>query len=83
MERVDEQDSVIRRLEIIGEAARRISEATIAAHQEIPWREMIGMRNQVIHAYDGIDFGVVWQTVHKDLPVLVEKLERWIEAQES
>ncbi len=53
------QDAVLRRLEIIGEAARRVSADTRRAHPEIPWRQMIGMRNQVIHMYDGVDMNVV------------------------
>jgi len=68
------QDAVIRRLEIIGEAARRVSEETRAAHPALPWRQMIGMRNQVIHMYDGVDLHVVWSTVRDDLPALLELL---------
>lgn len=62
------QDAVIRRVEIIGEAARRVSETTRAANPTLPWRQMIGMRNQVIHMYDGVDVEVVWATVREDLP---------------
>lgn len=68
------QDAVIRRLEIVGEAARRVSEETRAAHGDIPWRQMIGMRNQVVHMYDGVDLTVVWQTILHDLPPLLEIL---------
>lgn len=49
------QDAVIRRLEINGEAARCVSDETMVAHAGIPWRQMIGMRNQVIHMYDEIN----------------------------
>jgi uncharacterized protein with HEPN domain len=69
------QDAVIRRLEIIGEAARRISEDTKAAYPKIPWRQMIGMRNHVTHMYDGVDLDVVWATLQKDLPALLELLQ--------
>lgn len=69
------QDSVIRRLEIIGEAARRISVDTQTEISSIPWREMIGMRNRMIHNYDDIDLYIVWQTVQDDLPRLIEGLE--------
>lgn len=68
------QDAVIRRLEILGEAARRISEATRAAYPALPWRQMIGMRNHVIHVYDGVDIEVVWDTVQEDLPGLLAML---------
>jgi uncharacterized protein with HEPN domain len=65
------QDSVIRRFEILGEAARRVSPETQTAHLSIPWREMIGMRNMMIHDYDDVDLHVVWQTVQQDLPQLI------------
>jgi uncharacterized protein with HEPN domain len=53
------QDAVIRRLEIIGEAARRISEETQAAYPDLPWRDMVGMRNIMIHEYDDVDLVIV------------------------
>lgn len=70
------QDAVIRRLEIIGEAARRIEDDTRATFPYLPWREMIGMRNIMIHEYDDIDFDTVFKTVQKDLPSLIESLEK-------
>jgi uncharacterized protein with HEPN domain len=70
------QDSVIRRLEVIGEAARRISDEGRAALPDLPWKAMIGMRNVMIHGYDDVDLAVVWNTVKDDLPKLVEALER-------
>ncbi|MBU4075980.1 MAG: DUF86 domain-containing protein [Euryarchaeota archaeon] len=69
------QDAVIRRIEIIGEAARRISEETQAAYPEIPWSDLISMRNVMIHEYDDIDIWIVWETVKNDLPLLVDSLE--------
>ena len=70
------QDAVIRRMEILGEAARRISEHTRAAHPELPWGAMVGMRNVMIHEYDSVDLTVVWDTVQRDLPALVSSLEK-------
>jgi len=70
------QDAVIRRLEIIGEAARRISEETQAAHPDLPWSDMVGMRNIMIHEYDDVDLVIVWETVNNDLPPLIDALER-------
>ncbi|MGB9578491.1 MAG: DUF86 domain-containing protein [Halothiobacillaceae bacterium] len=70
------QDSVIRRLEIIGEAARRVSVATRAAHPDLSWDEMIGMRNILIHEYDDVDLIIVWQTVRTELPLIVATLEK-------
>lgn len=58
----------------IGEAARRVSAATRALYPALPWRQMIGMRNQVIHMYDGVDVAVVYDTVREDLPPLLEAL---------
>ena len=69
------QDAVIRRVEIIGEAARRISSQTKAASPAIPWNEMIGMRNMLIHEYDDVDLEILWDTLQRDIPGLIE----WIE----
>lgn len=68
------QDAVVRRIEIIGEAARRVSPETRAKYPEIEWREMTSMRNLVIHEYDVVDIGQVWDTVRLKLPPLIEKL---------
>jgi len=68
------QDSVIRRIEIIGEAARRVSEQMKSSHPELPWEEMVGMRNLMIHEYDDVDLGIVWETVQNDLPGLIVRM---------
>jgi uncharacterized protein with HEPN domain len=68
------QDAVIRRIEIIGEAARRVSPQVQRANLQIPWSEMIGMRNLMIHDYDDVDVHVVWNTVQQDLPQLIVEL---------
>lgn len=70
------QDSVIRRLEIIGEAARRISEETRRAYPELPWSDMIGMRNILIHEYGDVDMLIVWKTVQTELPAIVAKVAK-------
>lgn len=69
------QNAVIRPLEIIGEASAKISKEFRAAHRGIPWREMIGMRNRIMHEYFRIDYGIVWDTIQKDLPKLIELME--------
>ena len=69
------QDSVIRRIAIIGEAARRVSLAMQEAHPAIAWAEMIGMRNFLIHDYGAVDMEVVWDTVQHNLPDLIAQLE--------
>lgn len=69
------QDAVIRRLEIMGEASRRISSEFKSQHPAIPWAQMLGMRNLLIHEYDDVDIEVVWQVVTEDLPALVAQIE--------
>jgi uncharacterized protein with HEPN domain len=68
------QDAVLRNIEIIGEAVRGITEETRSAHTEVPWKEMAGMRNRVIHDYFRVDVDVVWDIVSQDLPPLREKI---------
>jgi len=59
---------------IVGEAARRVSPATQQRHPEIPWAEIIGMRNRVVHGYGAIDLSRMWDTVKYEMPPLVEQL---------
>ncbi|WKZ34954.1 MAG: DUF86 domain-containing protein [Anaerolineales bacterium] len=70
------QDAVVRRIEIIGEAARRVSEGTRNQHPQIPWREMTSMRNLVVHEYDVVDINQVWDTVQNKLPPLIKELAK-------
>jgi uncharacterized protein with HEPN domain len=73
-----DQDAVIRNIEIIGEAARQIQQHApdfVAAHPELPWIEMRGMRNKMIHNYFDVDVGVVWGTVTNDLPRLKQQVD--------
>lgn len=70
------QDAVVRRIEIIGEAARRVSQETRDRYAQIPWREMTSMRNLVIHEYDVVDINQVWDTVREKLPPLIEELTK-------
>jgi uncharacterized protein with HEPN domain len=64
------QDAVIRNIEIVGEAAGRVSSGFAAAHPEIPWREIVGMRHRLIHGYLQVNLETVWQVVDRDLPAL-------------
>lgn len=68
------QDAVLRNVEIIGEAVRGITDETRIAHPEVPWREMAGMRDRIIHDYSRVDLDVVWDVVSRDLPPLREKI---------
>ena len=69
------QNAIMRPLEIIGEAAGRVSQGTRDAHPEIPWEQMIGMRNRLIHEYFRVNLTTVWKTVQNDLPSLIEMVE--------
>lgn len=67
--------SLVRLLEIIGEAARGISQEFREANPDLPWNKMVGMRDRLIHGYFDVNLDVVWETVTEDLPGLVSKLE--------
>ena len=69
------QDGVVRELEIIGEASKKLSSDFKDSHSELPWQDMAGMRDKLIHEYFGVDLVVVWETVKQDLPNLERKLE--------
>jgi uncharacterized protein with HEPN domain len=72
------QDAVMRRLEIIGEATKNIPENFRKEHPDIPWREIAGMRDVLIHNYFGVDLDLTWTTVKESLPDLKQKLLRII-----
>jgi uncharacterized protein with HEPN domain len=63
-------------IEIIGEAASRVSATRQAATPGIPWRQIVGMRNRLVHGYGAVDRNVLWDVVHDDLPDLIAKLSR-------
>lgn len=68
--------ALIHTLTIIGEAANSVSPTFRVEHPEIPWAAMIGMRHRIVHAYFDIDLDIVWDTVTKNIPVLLEKLDQ-------
>jgi uncharacterized protein with HEPN domain len=70
--------AVVRELEIIGEAANSISLTFKKKHPELPWRQMIAMRNRLIHAYFDIDHDIVWATTKNYLPELIQQLKKII-----
>ena len=73
---MEKQDAVLRRFEIIGEAASRLSPETQALFPDLPFRSMKGMRNIIAHDYGDVDIDQVWKTATTDLPELIHALER-------
>ena len=67
--------SLLKDIEIVGEAAAQTTESTRILTPEIPWQEMVAMRNRLVHVYFSINLDIVWQTVQEDLPMLISKLE--------
>jgi uncharacterized protein with HEPN domain len=74
------QDAVVRNLEIIGEAAKRVSSGLKAAHPDIAWKPIAGMRDKLIHDYFGVNVQLVWEAVERDLPALYEKVKDLLQA---
>jgi uncharacterized protein with HEPN domain len=79
---VDElaQTAVIRWIEVIGEAARGVSEELRRAHPEVPWRQIVAMRNVLIHGYFDIDVDLVWSVARNDLPKLGAQVRAILQA---
>jgi len=71
--------SLVRLLEIVGEAAARVPAEERTLYPDIPWPEVVGLRNRLIHGYDSIDFDILWEIVSRDLPPLIAALERAFE----
>ena len=66
-------------LQIIGEAARRVSPEFAAAHPQIPWKAIVGMRHRVVHDYLYVDLDIVWDVAAKDIPTLIAALEEVVD----
>ena len=75
--------ATVRALEIIGEATKQVPEEVRVRFPDIPWREMAGMRDRVIHAYFGVDLEVVWKTVAVDIPQVVRAIQSALEVLEA
>jgi uncharacterized protein with HEPN domain len=67
--------SLLKLVEIIGEAAYRVTTDVREAHPSIPWDQIVGTRNRLVHGYDKVDLDVLWRIVSEDLPALIEQLQ--------
>jgi len=79
LESLKDQDAVVRRIEIIGEAVRNLPEDFRNKHPETPWKKIAGMRNMLIHEYFIVDLKAVWDTIQDDLPLLKEQIRKLFE----
>jgi uncharacterized protein with HEPN domain len=70
------QDAVIRQLEIIGEATKRLSADLRAQHMRVPWRRIAGLRDVLVHDYMGVDLWAVWEVTQRDLPILKREVQQ-------
>lgn len=67
--------ALVRLLEIVGEAAVRVSNDTQSAFSNVPWRQIADLRNRLIHGYDEVDFDILWSIIQSDLPPLINELQ--------
>ncbi len=67
--------ALVRLMEVVGEASRRVQDGFRSLHPHVPWRETTDFRNRLIHGYDQINFDVLWDIIQEDLPPLIEQLE--------
>lgn len=70
------QDAVIRNLQTLAESSQRLSSEIKDTEPQIPWRELAGFRNVIVHGYLGVDLGAIWLVVEQDLPALIEAVNR-------
>ena len=75
LDNYEKQDAIIKRLEIIGEAVKNIPSEIKKKHPEIPWKDMAGMRNVLIHEYFGVIMDRVWDTAKNDIPKLKKQIQ--------
>lgn len=75
---VEKQDAVLRRLEIIGEAVKQLPDRIRDSNSIIPWRQIAGMRDMIIHEYFGITLEMIWVVVTEDLPELKDEIQKII-----
>ena len=69
------RDAVLHCLTVVGEAANRIAKESYAELPQLPWRDMIGLRNFVVHQYEDVNMPIIWDVIQRDLPVVVAALD--------
>lgn len=74
--------SLVRLLEIVGEAAARVTQEFRVGHPAVPWQDIVSLRNRLIHGYDQVDFDILWAIVQDDLPLLIRELRHILESVE-
>ncbi len=72
-------DATIRRIEVIGEAAKNLTSEFIDKYKNIEWKKIVGMRDKMIHHYFGVDIGIIWKTINEDIPILKKELKEILE----
>jgi len=77
------EHAVVRNIEVIGEASKHLSPGFKEKHTDIPWKDMVKMRDKVTHFYFGISYDIVWKVVKRDIPVLEEKLKALLETKKK
>ncbi len=75
---LDLVDATVRRIEIIGEATKNLSDPFKEQHPEVPWKKIAGMRDVLIHAYFSVDLQAIWKVIEKDLPELKKSIQRFL-----
>ena len=74
------EHAVVRNIEVVGEASKNLSARFKEKHKDVPWKDMIKMRNKVTHFYFGIDYNIVWKVIKRDVLALEKKLKAIVEA---
>lgn len=76
------QDAIVRNLEIIGEASKNLSSELKTAHASVPWKQIAGMRDKLIHEYFGVNLALVWESAERDIPRLQLTVDAILDALE-
>ncbi len=81
--KIEKQDSLVRRIEIIGEAAKNLPLDFKNKYSDVPWKDIAGMRDIIVHAYFGVNLDTVWKVVKNDLPKLKKQIQEILKAEKK